>query len=88
MFYEQVAIFRLCTGYNRLKYNLFNKLQLGDTEYNNGIGKMTAKTCWKNAQHIQKEKLILPVPSPFKEKTNSEDVSNLQVNAAIFKYIK
>lgn len=39
---EQVVIFRLRTGHNKLKYHLFSRLQIGDThEWNCTTGKVS-----------------------------------------------
>lgn len=52
----QVAIFRLRTGHNRLKYHLFNRLQL---KYTDEIGKMMAKNVLEKCRKYAEEKIIL-----------------------------
>lgn len=78
----QVAIFRLRTGHNRLKYHLFNRLQL---KYTDEIGKMMAKMCWTNVENMQKRKLFWPTLALSTGK-HYRDV-NKKLTATFFTYI-
>ena len=86
---EQVAIFRLRTGHNRLKYHLFNKLKIGDTdECNCRTGKMTAKHLLQDCPtYAEQRKIFWPTPASFEDKLYG-DINKLKLTAAYFNYIQ
>lgn len=86
---EQVAIFRLRTGHNRLKYHLFNKLKIGETDdCSCGAGKMMAKHLLQDClTYTEQRRLFWPTPATFEEKLYG-NVINLKLTAAFIKNIQ
>ena len=67
---EQVTVFRLRTGHNRLRSHLFNKFKIGTTDVCPcGTGKMTAEHVLQDCpDHLEERKRIWTTGVPFETK--------------------